>query len=266
MSLTQPTLNSTPFAKNSVKKNEIPLTTMQGGKASFDLGFPPETMDPYSSSGIPPDGKDFNGIFNQLSQHQVWTNAGGKYKFNGELANAIGGYAKGSVLLLDDGLSTVISTIDNNINNPNSVTTGWVAHGGDLKLDKTGGTITGDVTIDGELTLGTSSLVGKNGHTYLPNGYIYQFGYIAFSDMTVITQASPAERYAVIDLPIPFPTDILNITATLRSTGASNLVDVFTYAAEVSKTTIIVGTNNFGAQVTTSTDDVMGLWWSVIGC
>jgi len=132
MSLTQPTLNSTPFAKNSVKKNEIPLTTTEEGKASFDLGFPPETMVPYSSSGIPPDGKDFNGILNQLSEHQVWTNAGGLYKFDSDLCSAIGGYSKGAVVLLDNELSTVSSTINNNTNNPNVTLTGWQAYGGQL--------------------------------------------------------------------------------------------------------------------------------------
>lgn len=263
MSLTQPALNAVAFAVNSAYKNVIPLTTTTLGLASFDNGFPYENMIKKIAGGVSPSGKDFNGIFNQLSQHQVWINAGGKYKFNGELANAIGGYAKGSVLLLDNGLSTVISTIDNNINNPNSAMTGWASHGGDLKFNKSGGTITGDVTIEGELTLGTSSLASKNGHTYLPNGYIYQFGYIALSDMIVISQTSPDERYAIIDLPIPFPTEAINPNAVVKATNTGFLSDLFAQVVNPTTTQITVKTCTI--QGNNNADGIDGVYWSVIG-
>lgn len=265
MSLTQPALNAVAFAVNSAYKNVIPLTTTTLGLASFDNGFPYENMIKKIAGGVSPSGKDFNGIFNQLSQHQVWINAGGKYKFNGELANAIGGYAKGSVLLLDNGLSTVISTIDNNINNPNSVATGWAAHGGDLKFDKTGGTIEGDVTIEGELTLGTSSLASKNGHTYLPNGYIYQFGYIALSDMTVINPVTGGqyERYAEIDLPIDFPHQAINPTATIKATNTGVLSDLFAQIVNITNTQITLKTATINGG--DNSDGIDGVFWSVIG-
>ena len=269
MSLTQPPLNAVAFAVNSAYKNVIPATTTILGLASFDKGFPYETMIKKIAGGKSPSGKDFNGIFNQLSQHQVWTNAGGLYKFNGELANAIGGYAKGSVLLLDDGLSTVISTIANNNNNPNSNMTGWAAHGGDLKFDKSGGTITDDVTIEkdlevgGELVLGTSSLIGNNGHTYLPNGYIYQFGYIALSDMTQIPGGNSYERYAIIDLPINFPTAAINPNAVVKATNLGSLSDVFAQAVDATTAQITVKTGTVSSS--SVADGIDGVYWSVIG-
>jgi len=82
-------------------------------------------MKKVTEGGIPPQGKDFNGILNEISSHTVWTNAGGTYKFNGELSNAIGGYAKGAVLVADNLKFAVISLVNNNkINfntNPSSI-------------------------------------------------------------------------------------------------------------------------------------------------
>jgi hypothetical protein len=137
------------------------------------------------------------------------------------------------------------------------------------KFDKAGGTITDDVTIekdlavDGELTLGTSSLTGENGHTYLPNGYIYQFGYIALSDMTVISQTSTDERYAVIDLPIPFPTKAINPNAIVKATNTGFLSDLFAQVVNPTRTQITVKTCTI--QGNNNSDGIDGVYWSVIG-
>lgn len=140
-----------------------------------------------------------------------------------------------------------------------------------LKFDKTGGIITGDVNIEkdlelgGELVLGTSSLVGNNGHTYLPNGFIYQFGYIALSDMTVIDPSSGGqfERYAVIDLPIPFPRKAINPSAVIKATNTGVLSDMFSQVVNLTKTQITVKTATiYGAN---NSDGIDGVYWSVIG-
>lgn len=133
----------------------------------------------------------------------------------------------------------------------------------DDKFDKSGGTITGDVTIEGELTLGTSSLAGKNGHTYLPNGHIYQFGYIALSDMTIIDNTSPNERYAVIDLPIDFPTEALNPNAVVKATNTGMLSDLFAQVVNPTTTQITVKTCTI--QGNNNADGIDGVYWSVIG-
>lgn len=137
------------------------------------------------------------------------------------------------------------------------------------KFDKAGGTITDDVTIEknlaveGELTLGTSNLIEEDGHTYLPNGYIYQFGYIALSDMTVISQTSPDERYAVIDLPIPFPTKAINPNATIKATNIGYLSDLFAQVVNPTTTQITVKTCTI--QGNNNADGIDGVYWSVIG-
>ena len=104
----------------SGNKNTIPQAATGSELASFTQGFPPITMTPVVSGGRPPDGKDFNGILNQLSAHILWMNSGGEYKFDATVATAIGGYSKGMVLLGDDGVSSYISAVDNNSVNFNS--------------------------------------------------------------------------------------------------------------------------------------------------
>jgi hypothetical protein len=131
------------------------------------------------------------------------------------------------------------------------------------KFDKTGGTITGEVTLSSKLNLGTSSLTSKNGHTYLPNGYIYQFGYIALSDMIVISQTGPDERYAVIDLPIPFPTEAINPNAVVKATNTGILSDLFAQVVNPTTTQITVKTCTI--QGNNNADGIDGVYWSVIG-
>ena len=113
------------FATNGLKNNIPVADPAIFSSASYEKGFPQSTMKKVTEGGIPPQGKDFNGILNEISSHTVWTNAGGTYKFNGELSNAIGGYAKGAVLVADNLKFAVISLVNNNkINfntNPSSI-------------------------------------------------------------------------------------------------------------------------------------------------
>ena len=113
------------FATNGLKNNIPVADPMAFSSASYEKGFPQSTMKKVTEGGIPPQGKDFNGILNEISSHTVWTNSGGTYKFNGELSNAIGGYAKGAVLVADNLKFAVISLVNNNkINfntNPSSI-------------------------------------------------------------------------------------------------------------------------------------------------
>ena len=113
------------FATNGLKNNIPVADPSTFSSASYEKGFPQSTMKKVTEGGIPPQGKDFNGILNEISSHTVWTNAGGTYKFNGELSNAIGGYAKGAVLVADNLKFAVISLVNNNkINfntNPSSI-------------------------------------------------------------------------------------------------------------------------------------------------
>ncbi|STA80411.1 gp53-like domain-containing protein [Citrobacter koseri] len=120
------------FGLNGLK-NTIPTdsstSTDNNGVATFDKGFPPITMQPLSAGGIPPAGKDMNGILYALSLKEQWADAGMIYPFNSDFASAISGYPKGSVLLNSQQSGKWLNLTDGNSTSPESLTgasTGWV--------------------------------------------------------------------------------------------------------------------------------------------
>lgn len=120
-----PDLISVPFAKDG-QKNPIPNsyeTSMPANQATWSGGFSQTTMIPKAAGGAPPQGRDFNGIFNAISQNIVYQSSGGRFKFDSEYAAAIGGYQKGAILQSDDGTKEYQSLIDNNAVNFNTATT-----------------------------------------------------------------------------------------------------------------------------------------------
>lgn len=132
--LVKPATIVEPFAVNG-QKNTIPVATnATPGGASFNDGFPALTMTPVSQGGIPPSGKDFNGILNAITQHLAWVNGGGQYTFDATLSAFTGGYPVGAVLQSDDGTSSYINAQANNTTNfnmtPASIGVSWLPFGG----------------------------------------------------------------------------------------------------------------------------------------
>lgn len=113
------------WAQNGLR-NVVPLTTTTVGAASIDQGFPPVTMIPIASGGIPPSGKDMNGALNLVSAWAQWYNAGGPVVYNAAFSSAIGGYPKGA--LIQSAVTPEqfwLSTIDNNLSDPDAGGAGW---------------------------------------------------------------------------------------------------------------------------------------------
>lgn len=104
---------------------------IQDGAASFDTGFPPLNFTPVGAGGVPPFGSDMNGIFFDVTSWLRWSTAGGPVYFDSIFATNIGGYPAGSFVqsAITPG-SFFISLIDNNLNDPDSITTGWLAFPG----------------------------------------------------------------------------------------------------------------------------------------
>lgn len=143
-----PTQTTVPFAASGTK-NTIPVPSQQGttpGAASMTDGFPPQTMQPIASGGIPPFGADMNGILNQLSAAVQWAQAGGQFPFNATFAAAIGGYPAGALVLNAAGTGQWLNTVDQNSTNPDaSGAAGWVAvraNSGVASLTATSGNVT----------------------------------------------------------------------------------------------------------------------------
>lgn len=66
---------------------------------------------------------DFNGVLKSITSNLAYGNAGGFYEFNPEVAEAIGGYAKGAVLtfMFGGAMHLIRSMHDNNLVNFNEV-------------------------------------------------------------------------------------------------------------------------------------------------
>lgn len=132
-SLTIPQIISGAFAYNG-QKNTIPDAPTGSFLASIQEGFPPITMMPKKNGGQPPEGKDFNGILNLVSQFYFFTQNGGTYTFNQSVSDAIGGYPEGARLWYVDSStgeasllrSTKGNNTDNFVTNPEVIGTSWV--------------------------------------------------------------------------------------------------------------------------------------------
>lgn len=124
-----PSRYSKAFSING-NKNNIPTdsstSTLGNGEATFDSGFPPLTMTAISAGGIPPDGKDMNGILYSVTSKQQWSDAGMGYPFNSIFAAAISGYPKGATIPSQSFDGEWINTVDGNQTNPEeSTSSGW---------------------------------------------------------------------------------------------------------------------------------------------
>ncbi|WP_211130386.1 gp53-like domain-containing protein [Serratia surfactantfaciens] len=119
-----------PFASGTADKNTIPNNatqeTKEKGNAAYDSGFPPLTMTAIAAGGIPPHGKDFNGLLNDITVAIRFSQAGGQYTFDSAFASAIGGYAKGATVLSADGSKIWWNTVDSNTTDPDGASAaGW---------------------------------------------------------------------------------------------------------------------------------------------
>ena len=118
-----PDLIPEPFAQSG-DKNTIPLERAIADpvyRASWKAGFPPDTRLPKDVGGEAPDGLDFNGVLNILSQAVVFLQRGNAYQFDASMAP----YPVGALVRSNDNLTTYQSTVPTNSNNPNSNMTGW---------------------------------------------------------------------------------------------------------------------------------------------
>lgn len=168
-----------PFA-DSGDKNTIPETATGTQQASLDEGFPPVTSLPLTQGGIPPERKDFNGLGNLLSKQYFYLQNGGRFTFNQDVSDAIGGYPQNATLWYKDnslGISYPVTSLINN-NTYNFVTTPSYIDGVKWKriIDSFPSTqITNcltEILQDIKLELNNGTLTLKAGSkVYIPNGF-----------------------------------------------------------------------------------------------
>ncbi|QDH14140.1 hypothetical protein E3E12_08010 [Formicincola oecophyllae] len=90
------------------------------GAASLEKGFPEATMTPVGAGGEPPNGADMNGALRLLSLGIRQGEARPIPPWDGNLANAIGGYPQGACVMADLGgqWSVLVSLRDDNLAQP----------------------------------------------------------------------------------------------------------------------------------------------------
>lgn len=97
-------------------------------RASFDTGFPVITFTPLISGGQPPSGKDFNGLFYMLSQYALSMQAGqANVGYDAGVSATLGGYPKGALLSNAAGTGFWLSTVNNNVTDPDTGGAGWAS-------------------------------------------------------------------------------------------------------------------------------------------
>lgn len=147
MSIPTPVFIPQPFANNAAAPyiNTIPDTGGVDSEATWNIGFPPLTMQEEASGGLPPLGQDFNGILNALSTHVFAQQAGQPYRYSSAVSTAIGGYPVGTLLESSDGATMWFNTTAANTGDPDANAAGWVPmfnYGYTTKAGLTGGVVT----------------------------------------------------------------------------------------------------------------------------
>lgn len=125
--------------------SQISLTV---NAASFTDGFPPNTMTPEASGGLPFFGQDMNGILWMVSAYCANFAAGALPKYNATMSSTITGYPLGAVLNATGPASGTnnlwVNVVDGNTTNPDTGGAGWlpVAGTGASQVSITGGSVT----------------------------------------------------------------------------------------------------------------------------
>lgn len=127
--------------------NAIPIpASSTAGAASWTTGFTAVNMEPIGSGGIPPFGADFNGLFNALSNAQIWEQAGYLYPYSSAFSTAVGGYPAGASLQMSSGLGLWLNQADSNTTNPDASTSAnWIelcANAGGTTIALSGSSVT----------------------------------------------------------------------------------------------------------------------------
>jgi hypothetical protein len=98
--------------------------------ASFTDGFPPNTMTPEASGGLPFFGQDMNGILYMVSAYCANFAAGALSSYNSTLSSTVSGYPVGCVLVNANGDGVWINQVSGNTTDPDTGGAGWLPAAG----------------------------------------------------------------------------------------------------------------------------------------
>jgi hypothetical protein len=122
-----------PFGKNAggaYIQLPIPVPSQIGisnGVASFNDGYVPLNMTDPTVGGVPPRGKDMNGILYMITQYCALLQAGQTCEYSSAVSTAISGYASGALLAKVDGSGFWFNIVSGNTTDPDAGGAGWVS-------------------------------------------------------------------------------------------------------------------------------------------
>jgi hypothetical protein len=135
--LVTPLLISVPFGVGAANPTYINLPipvpsqiSITVNAASFTDGFPPNTMTPEASGGLPFFGQDMNGILWMISAYCANFAAGALSKYNATLSSNISGYPVGAVLVNAEATGFWINEADGNTTDPDTGGANWLPMAG----------------------------------------------------------------------------------------------------------------------------------------
>ena len=179
------------------------------GQASLELGFPAACFTDIGAGGVPPDGRDFNGIYEAITAWCQWLSAGVPAQYNSAFSTAIGGYPKYTILASTTTGVLWQSTAENNTTDPDSggaanwisvIPAGLTVAGG---ADYVAGTdnakfLSSKAAADGANSVDTETLVFPGGRLYKSN---VQYGTFTAENQYTITFATPFPNTCRVALP-----------------------------------------------------------------
>jgi hypothetical protein len=112
-------------------------------QASFTDGFPPSTMTPEASGGLPFFGQDMNGILYMMSANIAALAAGDLPVYNAARSAAIGGYPAGALVQMANNNGYWLSIAAGNTTDPDTGGAGWraVTTTGEVVITLSSGTV-----------------------------------------------------------------------------------------------------------------------------
>ena len=276
-----------PFANAATGSYIRPIPTasqigVDNGRASLADGFPPDTFTPISGGGVPPSGRDMNGILFRSTAWSRWLAAGAPISYSAAFSAAIGGYPAGAFLQSSTLIGVFyVSTVENNTTNPEAGGANWqlaiptkasaaeVTAGTDDAKFVTPRRLAGLRATSADILAGTSdalyvtpaalaatysSVAGSPGLMVHPNGFIEQWG------RTAVFQSG--EGASSLPFPVPFPNAVFNVVMGAINSSNSNQRDtVPQWNPTGSLTTLSYYRQSEGG----GGDNIEGVTWRAIG-
>lgn len=254
-----PDLIPVPFAQDG-QKNTIQLDRIVSDpayRATWLEGFPANTRIPKEVGGEGPDGLDFNGILNALSQAVVFLQKGNAYQFDASLAP----YPIGALVRSNDNLTTYQSTIAANSNDPNSDMTGWRVYNSSnfLVNDLTTGGTNAAITAEA-VKLFFEMFRGGANHFKIPNPlnpskpWIVQFSTISSANVST----------TIATFPIAFPNSFKHlICCGYNVSGGINASVTFNGATKTTASFNCFRANAGSAQVLAEAGGVVAYYLAI---